>query len=51
MTSYVNREQFTTLFDSISDINKKITGHSEQIDELETKLLELHRRRRERKKR
>ena len=36
------------LFDAISDINGKITSHSEQVDGLEMKLLEVNKKRKQR---
>jgi hypothetical protein len=49
LTSYINRDQFNILFDSIVDINKKISSHSETVDELERKLLDVNRKRKIRK--
>jgi len=48
LTSYINREQFNMLYESIDEINKKITDHSVVVDELEQKLLQVNRKRRER---
>mmetsp|Transcript_24171 Transcript_24171/g.37154 ORF Transcript_24171/g.37154 Transcript_24171/m.37154 type:complete len:83 (+) Transcript_24171:2645-2893(+) len=50
LTSYINREQFDTLFDSIMKINSSVSLHSETIDEMERKLLQVNRKRDERKK-
>uniref|UniRef100_A0A7S3CT47 Cyclic nucleotide-binding domain-containing protein n=1 Tax=Strombidium rassoulzadegani TaxID=1082188 RepID=A0A7S3CT47_9SPIT len=49
LTSYINKEQFEILFENIMDINKKISTHSETIDELERKLLEVNKKRKWRK--
>ena len=42
LTSYINKDQFNHLYESILDINKKITDHSESVDEIEKKLLEVN---------
>ena len=49
MTSYINKEQFSKLYDAIMDINQWVTGHSDEIDSLENKLLEVQRKRKLRK--
>lgn len=49
LTSYINRDQFNHLYESILDINKKITDHSESVDDIEKKLLEVNKKRRNRK--
>lgn len=48
MTSYINRDQFNKLYESIIDINTKITNHSEVVDFLENKLLNVHKKRKQR---
>tara|TARA_B110000285_G_scaffold177652_1_gene199607 strand:+ start:1027 stop:1452 length:426 start_codon:yes stop_codon:yes gene_type:complete len=45
ITSYINKDQFNTLYESILDINKKIIDHSEVVDEIEKKLLEVNKKR------
>ena len=45
ITSYINKDQFSTLYESILDINKKIIDHSEVVDEIEKKLLEVNKKR------
>lgn len=45
ITSYINKEQFNTLYESILDINKKIIDHSEVVDEIEKKLLDVNKKR------
>jgi hypothetical protein len=37
ITSYINKDQFNTLYESILDINKKIIDHSDVVDEIEKK--------------
>tara|TARA_B110001450_G_C17223900_1_gene320602 strand:+ start:161 stop:442 length:282 start_codon:yes stop_codon:yes gene_type:complete len=44
-TSYINKEQFNNLYENILDINKKIIDHSEVVDEIEKKLLDVNKRR------
>ena len=51
LTSYINRDQFNILYESIMDINRKITDHSESVDEIEKKLLEVSKKRQKKKKR
>lgn len=45
ITSYINKDQFNLLYESILDINKKIIDHSEVVDEIEKKLLEVNKKR------
>lgn len=45
ITSYINKDQFNVLYESILDINKKIIDHSEVVDEIEKKLLEVNKKR------
>lgn len=49
LTSYINRDQFNILYESILDINRKITDHSETVDTIEKKLLEVNKKRKNRK--
>ena len=49
MTSYINKEQFNNLYESVLDINTMITHHSETVDEIEKKLLEVNQMRKKRK--
>ena len=49
LTSYINGDQFEYLHDSIKEINSKITNHSETIDEIEKKLLQINAMRKKRK--
>ena len=44
-TSYINKEQFNNLYENILDINKKIIDHSDIVDEIEKKLLDVNKRR------
>lgn len=48
LTSYINRDQFNMLFEAINDINSKITTHSELVDGLEMKLLDVNKKRKDR---
>ena len=50
MTSYINRDQFNKLYDSIVEINGQITFHSEAVDELENKLIKVQTKRKEKNK-
>jgi hypothetical protein len=45
ITSYINKEQFNTLYENILDINKKIIDHSDVVDEIEKKLLDVNKKR------
>ena len=49
LTSYINKDQFNVLYESILDINTKIQEHSEIVDEIEIKLQEVNRRRKNRR--
>jgi len=49
MTSYINRDQYHFLYESVLDINKKIQDHSKHVDEIEQKLLEVSQLRKRRK--
>ena len=47
--SYINKDQYKILYESIMDINKKIYDHSQIVDEIESKLLEVNEKRKKRK--
>ena len=49
LTSYINKDQFNVLYESILDINTKIQEHSEIVDEIEIKLQDVNRRRKNRR--
>ena len=51
LTSYINKDQFNILYENIMDINRKITDHSENVDEIEKKLLEVSKKREKKKAR
>jgi CRP-like cAMP-binding protein len=46
LSQYINRDQFEYFDESLKDINKKISEHSEQVDEIELKLLAIDKVRR-----
>ena len=47
--SYINKEQFDFLFESVLDINGMVSKHSADIDEIEMKLLKVSKLREQRK--
>lgn len=49
LSSYINNDQFNHLYESVLDVNLKITQHSETIDEIEKKLLEVNQLRKKRR--
>jgi len=50
LTSYISRDQFNYLYGEIIDINSRISDHANKVDDLERQLLDVNKKRKERKK-
>lgn len=49
LRSYISNEQFEKLFTSVTMVNNTLGNHSQEIDDLEHKMLEVSKKRRIRK--
>lgn len=49
LTSYINKEQFMTLYEAVLDINQSVQNHSETIDQVEKKLVDVNKMRKQKR--
>jgi hypothetical protein len=49
LTSYINKEQFMTLYEAVLDINQSVQNHSDTIDQVEKKLVDVNKMRKQKR--
>ena len=49
LNQYINKDQFSFFNQNLQVISKQISDHSNQVDEIEIKLIEIYRKRQERR--